>query len=438
MLPAARQAAGDPAPGGRMPAGSQVSAPLPLSELLPSALPPAPSDPPGPSDPQPMPRTSPGGIGPARSSLTAVISAVVVAGTRVRQNRLAELLTAQGVIVSATAKEAFEALALVVKHHPDTVLLDLPPEAGGIEIIERLMARAPLPIVLTGGAALQPAPALAAGAVDVVATATEALGQEEYGIALAKHLHIASRVRVITHPRGRLRDRGMAVAPRLDGGAAPITPEVRRPATTNAAPPPWANPSALRLPVVVVGASTGGPPALAAFLGALPLDLPAAIVVVQHMADGFVESLASWLDQVVELPVHVATDGERLRAGTVVLAPSASNVVIEVGPRVRLTMPRVGQLHLPEVDTTFRSVAHSCGAQAVAVLLTGMGRDGAAGMRTMRDRGAFTIGQDEKTSAVWGMPGAAQALDAVVLELPLSEIAAAVVDAVARLTVTGP
>ena len=430
MLPAARQVVGDPVPGRGVLAGPNSSAALPLSAIMPGHSPLAAAA------LQPTPDTTVDGTSPSRSSPTAVISAVVVAGTRVRQNRLVELLTSQGVVVSATAKEAFEALALVVNYRPDTVLLDLSPEAGGIEVIERLMARAPLPIVLTGGAALQPAPALAAGAVDVVASSAEALGQDKYAIALAKHLHIASRVRVITHPRGRLRDRGMAVAPRLDDGVPPVIPEIRQRARSYEPAPTAAHPSTLRIPVVVVGASTGGPPALAAFLGALPLDLPAAIVVVQHMADGFVESLASWLDQVVELPVHVAVDGERLRAGTVVLAPSGSNVVIEVGPRVRLTMPRAGQLHLPEVDTTFRSVAQSCGSRAVAVLLTGMGRDGAAGMRTMRERGAFTIGQDEKTSAVWGMPGAAQALDAVVLELPLPDIAAAVVDAVGRLTQT--
>jgi two-component system chemotaxis response regulator CheB len=427
MVPAARLVLGDPVPDHQVLAGSNASAALSLGAVAPSA------PPPDPAALLPAPRTEVDGTSLARSSPPTVISAVVVAGTRVRQNRLAELLTAQGVVVAATAKEAFEALALVVKHHPDTVLLDLAPEAGGIEVIERLMARAPLPIVLTGGAALQPAPALAAGAVDVVAISAESLGQQKYAIALATHLRIASRVRVITHPRGRLRDRGMAVPPR-PADEAPAAPEVRQPAATNQPPPLAAHPSTVRIPVVVVGASTGGPPALAAFLGALPLDLPAAIVVVQHMADGFVESLASWLDQVIELPVHVAVDGERLRAGTVVLAPSASNVVIEVGPRVRLTMPRAGQFHLPEVDTTFRSVAQSCGSRAIAVLLTGMGRDGAAGMRSMRDRGAFTIGQDEKTSAVWGMPGAAQALDAVVLELPLPDIAAAVVGAVARLT----
>ncbi len=356
------------------------------------------------------------------------VSAVVVAGTHVRLDRLTQLLEATGIDVRGAAKGVDEAVDLVMLHDPDTVLLDLALAGGGLDVVERVMARCATPIVLTGAAAESSDEALAAGAVDVVSPGTESLGPSVYGSALARHLTVASRVRDNTPPRGRLRERGLAA-----GGDVPrLAPEIGSPRTPGNAQPAHA---ARRPPVVAIGASTGGPPALAAILGALPLDLPAPVVVVQHMAEGFVEGLARWLDGVVGLPVSVARDGDRLLPGHVVLAPSNGNLVIESGLRLRVEAPRVGQFHIPEIDRSFRSISSVCRDRAVGVLLTGMGRDGAAGLLSLRQLGAFTIGQDEGTSAVWGMPAAAAALDAVSVELPLQEIAAGIVDAVARLLV---
>jgi two-component system chemotaxis response regulator CheB len=148
------------------------------------------------------------------------------------------------------------------------------------------------------------------------------------------------------------------------------------------------------------------------------------------MAEGFVEGLARWLDGVCPLPVVVAVDGERLQPGQVYLAPANQNMVLRPGFRVSLADPPSGQYHVPGVDVTFQSVAQVSGQYAVAALLTGMGRDGAAGLKLLRDIGAFTIGQDESTSVVWGMPAAAQEVDAVDLELPLPAIGQAIVTAV--------
>jgi two-component system chemotaxis response regulator CheB len=342
------------------------------------------------------------------------VSVVVAAGTQVRLTRLHQLLDAVGIDVVGTARTVDEAVDLVVERQPDTVLVDLAMDAGGLVLVERVMARRATPIVLTGAASLTAGDALAAGAVDLVAPGAEALGTTAYALALARHLQVASRVRVITHPRARLRERGL-------GGTRPERA---------------ADPSAARRPpLVVVGASTGGPPALAALLGALPADLPAPVLVVQHMAEGFVEGLAGWLDSVVALPVSVALNGDRLRPGHIVLAPSDGNLVVENGLRVSIEEPLSHQFHVPSIDVTFRSVAEVCRERAVGVLLTGMGRDGAAGMLALRRVGAFTIAQDECTSVVWGMPGAAAALDGVDVELPLPEIAPRLVDTVRRLVV---
>ncbi len=343
------------------------------------------------------------------------VSTVVVAGTHVRLARLSHLLQMSGVEVLGAAKTAEDAVTLVGTLGPDTVLLDLALGVGGLEVVERVMARCPTPIVLIGPASQQADVALAAGAVDVVAPTAEHLGPGAFARVLGRHLSVASRVRVITHPRGKLRERGLAA----DG----------------VSPAPVEHGASRRTPVVVIGASTGGPPALAALLGALPPDFPAPVVVVQHMAEGFVEGLAGWLDGVVQLPVSVALSGDRLRPGHVVVAPSDGNLVVESSLRLRVEAARPSQLHVPEVDRTFRSVAEVCRDRAVGVLLTGMGRDGATGLLAMRRAGAFTIAQDESTSAVWGMPAAAIALEAASVELALPEIASAVLDAVARLAV---
>ena len=182
--------------------------------------------------------------------------------------------------------------------------------------------------------------------------------------------------------------------------------------------------------MVVIGASTGGPPALATILADLPADLPVPVLVVQHMADGFVEGLATWLDGLSPLPVVMARRGHRLQPGMVHVAPAGVNTLLGPGLRVDLTTPPEGQFHVPGVDAAFASTAATCGSHALGVLLTGMGRDGAIGLRTLRDAGAMTIGQDEPTSVVWGMPAAAQALGAVETELPLPAIAAAIIAAV--------
>jgi chemotaxis response regulator CheB len=177
--------------------------------------------------------------------------------------------------------------------------------------------------------------------------------------------------------------------------------------------------------LIAIGASTGGPQALSQVLAELPADLEAAVVVVQHMADGFIEGLASWLDGLCSLPVTVGANGRRLQPGTVTVAPSGLNLIVHDQLRVTTHEPAKTQYHVPGIDATFASVAESMGADSVGVLLTGMGRDGALGLKLMRDAGAYTIAQDEETCAVYGMPAAAMALGAVELQLPLPEVGGA-------------
>jgi two-component system chemotaxis response regulator CheB len=316
-----------------------------------------------------------------------------------------------GVSIVGEARNGRDALALVERFRPSAVVLALDLPGNPIEIIERIMASVPTAIVActSPGAADQAAAALAAGAVDVVArppASTSTADRSGYAEEVRRGVRVAARVKVITHPRANFTSRGFESA--VPG--RPLTLP-RRPLQEGT------------VDLVAIGASTGGPQALVNVLGALPADFGPAIVVVQHMADGFVEGLASWLDGLCELPVAVAQAGTPLRPGTITIAPSARNTNVNEHLRISVEMPPATQFHVPGVDATFESVAANIGPRAVGIVLTGMGRDGAAGLKAMRDAGAITIGQDEESSAVWGMPAAAAACGAVQRQLPLSEIA---------------
>jgi two-component system chemotaxis response regulator CheB len=336
--------------------------------------------------------------------------------------------------VVGEARTGRDAVALVERLRPSAVLMDLHlPVMNGIQAIERIMATRPTPIVVyssfvDGVDGANAASAYAAGAVDVMAKPgpTDSGRLEEYADALRRRLRVAGRVRVITHPRGNL---GMSDAAVTTLGRGPggdrLSPAPGRPlAREERAKPVALKPGSddRTVAVLAIGASTGGPHALSTLLAGLPHCTPTAIVVVQHMADGFMEGLAEWLDDICPLPVALGVDGTRMSPGTVTIAPSGLNLTVHSRLRLSTHAPEPGQYHVPGVDATFSSVAKAYGSAAVGVLLTGMGRDGARGLKRMRDCGALTIGQDESTSAVYGMPAAAKSAEAVDLELPLPEI----------------
>jgi two-component system, chemotaxis family, protein-glutamate methylesterase/glutaminase len=362
---------------------------------------------------------------PGRPDRTGPVTVLVVDDSPVQRRFLRGAAEADGdLAVVGEARNGREAVTLVERLRPAVVLMDLDlPVMSGIEAIERIMAAWPTPILVCSGlvegaARSNAVEALAAGAVDVLAKPgpADAGELERYADALRRRLRVAARIRVITHPRGRLR----AGASRQLTGTA-----TRRPLDAPAPPP--SRPATERVRLLAVGASTGGPQALLTVLSALPAGLDQAVLVVQHMADGFIPGLAAWLDGLVPLPVTVGESGRRLAPGTVTVAPSGGNLLV-VDDRLRTVClpPEPGQFHVPGIDATFSSIAAALGPAACGVLLTGMGRDGAAGLKAMRERGAVTLGQDEATSAVYGMPAAAAALDALDAQFPLDRIGDAV------------
>ena len=183
-------------------------------------------------------------------------------------------------------------------------------------------------------------------------------------------------------------------------------------------------------PLVVIGSSPGGPAALVKLFEALPADFPAAFVVVQHLEAQFAAGMASWLDDRAPFAVRVAREGDLLAPGLALLAGSSDHLTLTAGRQLGYTPHPLDDPYRPSVDVLFRSVAtrwHGC---VIGVLLTGMGRDGALGLKMLRDRGHHTIAQDQESSAVYGMPKAAAALEAAVDILSLDRIAPRLIELV--------
>jgi len=180
--------------------------------------------------------------------------------------------------------------------------------------------------------------------------------------------------------------------------------------------------------LVAIGASAGGPNALARVLADLPATFPAAIVIIQHVDERFAAGMAEWLTRVSPIAVEVAREGDRPRMGTALLAGTNDHLVLKGAVRLGYTPEPRNQAYRPSVDVFFESVGAQWTGEAVGVLLTGMGRDGAKGLKALRDRGCYTISQDESTSAVYGMPKAAANMGAAVDILPLELIGSRLVE----------
>lgn len=338
------------------------------------------------------------------------LTVVVVEDSPVQRAHLVRALEAEGDIkVVGEAVGAAEAVGVVQRHKPDVVTVDLQlADGGGHHAIEQIMGYAPAPILVLSASVAGPESAAAVEAL--VAGALDALPKPARWTAgteaeLRKRVRTLRGATVIRHPRGRRKPPGTS-----ERAARPVGD---------------------RVPVVAVAASTGGPPAVAKLLAGLA-GVSAAVLVVQHLHADFIDGFVSWMARVSPLTVEPAVHGAALRPGVVSVAPGGAHLKVDADGRIVLDpLPRT--LHRPSADELFRSVAAHRRARAVGVLLTGMGDDGAQGLLAMRTAGAVTLAQDEATSAVYGMPRAAAAIDAATTVLPLDQIPAAVLQAVRRL-----
>jgi two-component system response regulator WspF len=318
--------------------------------------------------------------------------------------------------VAWTAENGEEAVRKAAQDLPDVILMDLVmPVLDGCEATRRIMAAHPCPILL-----------VTSSVTGNFSKVYEAMGHGGLDAVNTPCLAPDGKVRDCEGLLARLAKLALAKQSLSCSGLRP--PSVRAAACAPAAP----GGAAAVPPLVALGASTGGPEALAQVLAALPRDLAAAVVLVQHIAADFAPSLAAWLQSRSALPVRLVHEGAEPRPGEVHLAASDDHLVLRPDRRLAYTAEPAGCPYRPSVDAFLESVCAAWPRPGVAVLLTGMGYDGARGLARLRRSGWHTIAQDQATSVVYGMPKAAVALDAACQVLPLPHIAPAIVDRLAR------
>ncbi|MBI4379665.1 MAG: chemotaxis-specific protein-glutamate methyltransferase CheB [candidate division NC10 bacterium] len=327
-----------------------------------------------------------------------MIRVLVVDDSATVREHLAYLLGQDPAIeVVGTARDGLEAVDQAERLKPGVIVMDVHmPRMSGYEATRQIMERVPTPIVMVSASssryeAATAFEALKAGALTVVEKpgGPDDPAQAESARRLVETVKLMAEVKVVRRwPRRKeqvlgVRDWGLVTHPR------PLTPVPQ---------PPW------KIRLIAVGGSTGAPQVVADILAGLPHDLAAPILIVQHIAAGFTAGFAEWLAQGTRLTVKLAEPGEASRPGTVYLAPEGSQMGITKDGRIRLTRGPTDDGFCPSASYLFQSAAEAYGRSAIGILLTGMGRDGAAGLKQLREAGGVTIAQDEESCVIFGMP----------------------------------
>jgi len=304
--------------------------------------------------------------------------------------------------VAWIAHDGADAVLRCERDRPDLILMDLfMPNLDGVEATRQIMAKTPCAIVIATaqvndhtGKVFE---AMGAGALDAVSVPVFSDSENLDGAQ-----ELLAKIETINKLLG--------------------SPKRVKPAA--AAPPPNRPAAARAEKLVAIGSSAGGPSALTTILAALPADFAASVVIVQHVDKQFAQGLTTWFATHTKLQVRVAAEGDRLQPGTVYLAGRDRHLVLISATQLGYATQPTNTSYCPSVDVFFRSVARQWRGRAIGVLLTGMGRDGAEGLKALRDAGHHTIAQDKVTSAVYGMPKAAAELNAAKDILALDKIAA--------------
>jgi len=297
------------------------------------------------------------------------------------------------------ANDPFEAKDKIPQLEPDVLTLDIEmPKMDGIKFLKHLMPQYPLPVIVISSLKASVFEAMDAGAIDFIAKPDNL--NEDTG-----RFFTDLKNKIVAASQARFAYRRQTAA------EIKLEPE----GVTGAVDP---------FSIIAIGASTGGTDAINSMLTKFTSNMPG-IVIVQHMPAGFTSLYAKRLDSISNLTVKEASDGDEVKPGVALLAPGDFHMTVEKaagGYRVRCNQDRKVNGHRPSVDVLFDSVADAAGNKAIGIILTGMGADGAVGLKKIRTFGGYTIGQDERSSVVYGMPMAAYMSGAVMMQLPLYRI----------------
>lgn len=322
----------------------------------------------------------------------------------VRQTLTQELARDPNIQVVGTAADPYIARDLILSLTPDVVTLDIEmPRMDGLTFLRKLMQHHPIPVIivssLTKAGSEIALEALQTGAVEVMCKPGAAYSVGDMSIELREKIKSAANANLALLKKS------------IQNSTPKIVKNTALTKTTNK--------------IVILGASTGGTQAIETVLKGLPANSPG-IVIVQHMPAGFTKAFAERLNSICEIEIKEAENGESVTNGKALIAPGNKHMLIKRSGAQYLVEVKDGPLvghHRPSVDVLFQSAALNVGKNAIGIMLTGMGADGANGMKKMKDSGSYNIAQDEKTSVVYGMPRAAFEIGAVDKVLPLNSIA---------------
>ncbi len=342
------------------------------------------------------------------------IKILVVDDSAIVRQTLSDILNSDDEIeVIGTAQDPYIAAEKIKEEIPDVITLDIEmPKMDGLTFLRKIMEQHPIPVVICSSLAIDGSEtalkALEYGAVDIITKPK--LGTKHF--LEESRIHICDAVKAASVAKLKKRYSEPLIQPKLSADAILAKKQSKAMFETTEK-------------VIVVGASTGGTEALRVFLEAFPLDSPG-IVIVQHMPENFTKAFAKRLDSYCNITVKEAENGDSVIRGRALIAPGNFHTLLKRQGAKYFVEIKQGPLvsrHRPSVDVLFRSAAQYAGKNAIGVIMTGMGDDGAKGMLEMKEAGAFTIAQDEKTCVVYGMPHEAVKLGAVDKILPLEEIA---------------
>ena len=350
------------------------------------------------------------------------IRVMIVDDSSFMRKSIERMLTTEDITVVGTARDGLDALEKMPSLKPDLVTLDVEmPKMDGLACLKQIMTDHPMPVLMLSGLTVEGAKstfeALSLGALDFIAKDENILNIQQ---------ELQEKVRKLARSPKFKFSRFSQLSSAAPAAPRPVTAQTQTSIFSTQKAATGSIPATPRVEMIVLGCSTGGPKALQEFLPYLPKNLPVPMLIVQHMPASFTKPFAERLNSICQLEIKEASNGDIPQAGHVYIAPGGIHMHIRgrLGKyAIELNPEPAGTLHRPSVDVLFQSAYDACSCQLLAIILTGMGSDGALGMQKLKSKGTYTVAEAESSCIVYGMPKSAVELGCVDVVSPVQEIA---------------